>query len=255
MKIVRWMGMALVLIGIAGLPAAARADGEEAHDMMKRVLDAVPKVPFKARGKLTSDRGWDREVILMRANQEGMEKIYLEVTSPTDLKDTRFLLFDRLEGNDEQYMFVPAMKRSIQLNMETRKQEFLGSDFAVADLVRPEIEGFTYTMVGEETLDGRPCKLVQAVPKNPSEQMYSKTVTAIDPKDNLIVRTLMFDEKGIPLKTWTIDKYDKVDGNWTPSVQRMVNVRNSHWSKIELLDVQYNAQLPSEAFNRSYLTR
>ncbi|HVM96876.1 MAG TPA: outer membrane lipoprotein-sorting protein [Candidatus Acidoferrales bacterium] len=256
MKFGKQVGIGLFLLGLVTLPSGrVAAESNEGHDLMKRVLDAAPKAPFKAHGKITSDRGWDREVTLIRANQEGMEKIYLEVTSPTDLKDTRFLLLDRLEGADEQYMFVPQLKRSIQLNMETRKQDFLGTDFAVADLVRPELEAFNYTVVGEETLDGRPCKLVQAVPKNPAEQMYSKTVTAIDPKDNVIIRTLMFDDKGAPLKTWTIDKYDKVDGNLTPVVQRMVNVRNGHWSKIEMVDMQYNAQLPAEVFNKSYLIR
>jgi hypothetical protein len=249
------MCVGIALAALAALPLRARADGDEAHDLMKTVLDALPKAAFTAKLKLTSDRGWLRELNIVRANQDGMEKVYMEVTSPNDLKDTRFLLLDRVAGRDEQFMYVPAMKRSIQLNMETRKQEFLGSDFAVADLVRPELEAFTYTMVGEETLDGRACKLVQGVPKNPADEMYSKSVTAIDPKDNVILRTLVFDANSHPLKTWTIDKLEKIDGNWTPIVQRMVNVQNGHWSKIDLLEVKYNAELPSDAFNKSYLIR
>lgn len=247
----------LFLLGLAtalwayGVPVRA----DEARELMQKVLDGVPKAPFSAKIKLTSDRGWERSVTILRAHQEEMEKIYLEVTAPNDMKDTRFLLFDRLNGKDEQWMYVPAMKRSVQLNNQTRKQEFLGSDFAVADLVRPELDAYTYQLGGEETIDGRACRLIESTPKNPADEIYSKSVIAVDPKDLLIVRTVLFDAKSQPVKTWTIDRYEKKDDQWTPVEQRMVNVQSNRWSKIELLDVKYNAQLPSDAFNKSYLTR
>lgn len=246
-----WLALGLAL----AIPQASTARADEARDLVQKTLDAVPGVPFSAKIKMTSDRGFEREITIYRAKQEDIEKIYLEVTAPSDLKDTRFLLFDRLNGKDEQWMYVPAMKRSVQLNNQTRKQDFLGSDFAVADLVRPELDAYNYKLVGEETFDGRACKLIESTPKDASEELYSKSTIAIDPKDNLIVRTLFFDTTGRPVKTWTIDTYEKKDGNWTPVVQRMVNVQNGHWSRIELLDVKYKAELPSDAFNKSYLIR
>jgi outer membrane lipoprotein-sorting protein len=247
----------MLLLGLTGavLAHVPASYADEARDLMQKVLEGVPKVPFSAKIKLTSDRGWERSVTILRAHQEDMEKIYLEVSAPNDMKDTRFLLFDRLNGKDEQWMYVPAMKRSVQLNNQTRKQEFLGSDFAVADLVRPELDAYAYKLVGEETLEGRVCQLVESLPKNAADEIYSKSIIAVDPKDLLIVRTLLFGSDNRPLKSWTIDKYEKKDGYWTPLDQRMVNLQNNRWSRIELLDVKYNAELPSDAFNKSYLTR
>lgn len=230
----------------------ARAD-DAARDLVKRVLDSTPKTPFTAKAKLTSDRGWVRELELNHKHVNDVDAAYMEVTAPMDLKDTRFLLLDHVVGRDEQFIYVPAMKRTIQVSTETRKQPFLGSDFYVYDMVRPEFDAYTYNSAGEETVLGHQCKLVESVPKNPADDLYSKTILAIDPTDLLVLRTQFFDQQGKPLKVWTIEKIEKIDGNWTPLVQKMVNLQDHHWSQLELLDVKYNAQLPDEMFNRSYL--
>jgi hypothetical protein len=232
-----------------------RADADDARDLVKRVLEAVPKVAFTAQVQLSSDRGWVRELSLSRAFVNGADMSYLEVTAPLDLKDTRFLLIDRANGRDEQFMYVPAVKRAMQISDATRKQPFLGSDFNVSDMVRPELDAFTYRFVGGENVAGRATRLVEALPKNPEQELYSKTIAAIDPADLLVMRVQFFDDGGALLKLWTLEKFEKVDGNWTPLVQKMEHVQDKHESRLTLTGVQYNASLPEDIFNRTFLTR
>jgi hypothetical protein len=242
----------LMLVAVA-MPG--RAD-ESALDLMKRVQDAAPKVPLFAKGKITSDRGLTRELELSHKPLKGdVDASYMEVTAPMDLKDTRFLFFDHKTGRDEQFIYVPAAKRAIQVGGQTRKQSFLGSEFWVGDFAQPELDAFTYSFVGEENVGGRQCKLVQAVPKDPEDALYSKSIAAVDPKDLVVVRTQLFDDKGKLLKVWTIEKLEKIDGNWTPMQQKMEDVQEHHWSEFDLSDIKYNAQLEDDVFNKSYLTR
>jgi outer membrane lipoprotein-sorting protein len=245
------------LVICAALLLAARiagADDGDARDLMKRVLDAVPTAAFTATAKLTSDRGWVRELTLSHKHLNDLDAAYMEVTSPMDLKDTRFLLLDRTVGRDEQFIYIPSIKRTIQVSTETRKQPFLGSDFYVYDMVRPEFDAYTYSFVGDEDVAGHHCKLVQSVPKNPAEALYSKSVMAIDPADLSAWRTQFFDQQGKLFKVWTLEKVEKIDGNSTPLVQKMANLQDKHESRLELLEVKYNAQLPDEMFQRSYLS-
>jgi outer membrane lipoprotein-sorting protein len=235
--------------------ASQAADDAAARDLMKRALDAAPKTAFSATAKLTSDRGWVRELTMSHKHLNDLDATYLEVTSPMDLKDTRFLLLDRPVGRDEQFIYIPNLKRTIQVSTETRKQPFLGSDFYVYDMVRPEFDAYTYSIVGEEDVAGHHCKLVQSVPKNPAEDLYSKSIAAVDPTDATVWRTQMFDQSGKLFKVWTLEKAEKIDGNWTPMVQKMVNVQDKHESQLQLLEVKYNADLPDEMFQRSYLSR
>jgi len=241
-------------VGVLGGGRAVAAD-DDARTLVQRVLDAVPKVALTAQAQLTSDRGWVRELALSRAFVGDADASYLEVTAPMDLKDTRFLLFDRAAGRDEQFMYVPQVKRAMQISDETRKQPFLGSDFYVSDMVRPELDAFDYRFVGDEKIGDRATRLVEAVPKKPEGALYSKTISAIDPAELLVMRVQFFDPKGALQKVWTLEKVEKMDGHWTPLVQRMENVQEKHESRISLTEVKYNADMSKDVFNRSYLTR
>jgi len=237
------------------LPMPSWGQDASALDLIKRVREAAPKGPFTARGTLSSDRGWTREFELSHKWTDGVSATYLEVTGPMDLKGTRFLVLDRDTGRDEQHIYVPATKRSIQVGGQARREPFLGSEFYVGDLVQPNLDTFDYSFAGEEEIAGRKCKLVETVPKNLEGELYSKSILAVDPTDLLIMKVRFFDDEGKLQKIFTLEKVEKIDGFWTPVKQQMVNVQENHWSRFDLSEVNYNVTLPDEIFDRSYLRR
>jgi outer membrane lipoprotein-sorting protein len=236
--------------------AVVRADDDAGRALLKQVIDAVPKVPLIAKMDLKSKNGLEREMTLERKPTQDGDATYLEVTAPDNLKDTRFLFFERGPAGTSQYMYVPFMKRTIQIRDEARKQPFLGSEFYVSDLILPDLDAFKYTVVGHETVNGRACTLVQSEPKSPEpDDMYSRLVLAIDPKDSLILRTQFYDPKGKLLKVWTIDKVEKIDGYWTPVQQTVKNVQEDTESELTLTSVKYNADVPDSVFSKPHLER
>src|SRR5262249_20394160 len=149
---------------------------------------------------------------------------YLEVKEPSDVAGIRFLFLENSTTGPEQYIRIPAGRTPVKVEGEIRKRPFLDSSFYVADLVEPKLDAYNYTFVGEEELLGRKTKLIEVTPKNPSEEIYGKTIVAVDPVDKLILKRQFFDHKGTLIKVWTIDKVEKVDGIWTIRDQRMQNV-------------------------------
>jgi hypothetical protein len=233
----------------------AIAAGDEARDLVRRVLDAVPKASFVATLNLSS-KDFDTRVLRMhRKYVGGAHGSYLEVISPENLQGIRFLFLEHPGGENEQYIKVAASRRSVRVSDEIRRQPFLGSAFYVSDLVMPDLNDYTYRFVGEQTLLGRPCKLVEMVPKRPSEEIYGKTVLALDPKDLLILRRQFFDRKGDLFKVWTIDKVEKIDGNWTLREQEMANVKDNTRSLLEVAEIEYGVDLPDLMFTPKYLLR
>ena len=246
-----------VALSVAVLWATtARADDDAGRALLKQVIDAVPKVPFIAKMILKSQNGLVREMTLERKPTKEGDATYLEVTAPDNLKDTRFLFFERGPAGTSQYMYVPFMKRTIQIRDEARKQPFLGSEFYVSDLILPDLDAFKYAVVGQETVGGRACTLVQSEPKTPGpDEMYSRLVLAIDPKDSLILRTQFYDPKGNLMKVWTIDKFEQVDSYWTPMQQTVANVPENTQSVLTLTEVKYNANVPDLVFTKPHLER
>jgi hypothetical protein len=248
--------MVLVAVALAAGVAGARAEGDDAaRDLLRRVLEAAPSVPFVAKMTLSLDGGITRELELRHKRIGDARASYLEVTAPLNLKDTRFLFFERTAGADEQFIYIPAMKRTTQVSEDARKQPFLGSEYYVSDLVTPDLDAFAYTLAGEETVGGRACTLVASVPKNPAGELYGKIVFAIDPKDLLVVRADFFDLKSKPLKRWTADVIEKIDGIWTPREQRMANLQEKAESRLAITEIRYNAAVSDDVFKRAYLAR
>jgi negative regulator of sigma E activity len=248
-----WGVLAVGVLLAFGVPSATAEDGE-ARGMVKRVMDALPKVPFVAKLKLTTDQG-GREIRLSHKLVQGARASYLEVVAPESLQGMRFLFLERVGGLAEQYIKIAGARNAVRVADQIRKQPFLESAFYVSDLVEPPLDVFTYRFTGEEQLLGRNCKLIEAVPKNPEEGVYGRTVVAVDPSDLLVLRRQFFDGKGNLLKVWTIEKVEKIDGIWTLTQQRMENVQDHATSRLEVAEIKYNVELPDTMFAPTYLLR
>jgi hypothetical protein len=224
-------------------------------ELLTEAIETIPEVSFRAELKLSS-HGLTRELDLMqRKIGEKTYAMYLEVTGPHNVKDTRFLFKERLGGRDEQFVYLPALRRAVQIGEHTREQPFLGSEFYVSDLVAPDPEAFELKFVGAGEFLGRKCKLVEAVPKNPDEWSYSRAVYAVDPVDRLILRADFYDKSGKLLKIWTAERLGRVGEFWTPYLQRMKNVQENVTSEVEVVKIEYDIELPEKIFSREHLAR
>lgn len=244
------IGLSLVLAA-TGTP---RAEDAEAKALTKKVLDALPKVPFEAKLKLTSP-GSSRDLTLSHKLVGGARASYLEVTAPADLEGIRFLFLEHIDKPSEQYIKVTASRRAVLVADEVRKQPFLGSAFYVSDLIDPPLDAYSYKFAGEETVLDRKCKLVESTPLKPADALYSKTINCFDPTDMLALKREFFDSKGRLLKVWEVKKVEKHDGHWTIMDQVMTNVQEQTASRLETQSVDFNVVLPDSMFTPSYLLK
>jgi hypothetical protein len=248
--------VAAVAVAEAPPPAAAPPTDADAHTLVKRVLDAAPDVPYVSRMELTTPGGLVREFTMSGKDMSnGIEARYLEVTGPMNLKDSRFLFYDHGARRDDQFMYLPFMKRVVRLTEKTRREPFLGSTFYVDDMIDRELDDFTYRFVGEDTVHQRACKLVEATPKDPAAEAYSRAIFAIDPVDLVVMRAQLFDHDGKLQKIQTTETIEKIDGYWTPRLQTMENVQDSEKSQLTTLETTYNAPIGDDIFREAYLGR
>jgi outer membrane lipoprotein-sorting protein len=248
----RIAALAAVLLSIG---VQARADDEAARQLVRKVLDALPKEPFVARIKVTVADEPARTLGVSQKIIAGSRASYLEVVGPDELAGIRFLFLQPTDGPAEQYIKVPASRVAVQVSDEIRTQPFLGSTFYVSDLVEPPLGYFSYAFAGEEELLGRKCKLVEVKPKKPGEEIYGRTVLALDPNDLLILRRQFYDRDDKLVKVWTIEKVDKVDGHWTMLEQKMENLKDKAVSELDVENIKYGAELDDKMFTPKYLLR
>jgi hypothetical protein len=246
----------LSMLTVLVMVTTATADDPDAKALVVALRDSAPTVPVTAKATLTSGGGWVRKIDMSHKGVGEERATLLEVTAPADVAGSRYLLLERTEGSDRQFMYLPALtRRVIEVSDEARREPFLGSDFYVADLIAPDVHAFTYAFLGEEDVAGHRCRLVEATVKPDAAAPYPKTVFAIEPTALVIWRGRAFDGAGKLFKEWTLEKLEVIDGHKTPLAMRMRNVQAETESTLTLADVRYGADLSDGLFTKQRLSR
>jgi hypothetical protein len=261
-KNVTMLGVALSAITglLAGSTPAGWAQTEATSDpaaagLVKKAVEALPKVPFQAKLVLTNDKGDKRDVELRHKVVGGARASFLEVVAPEELKGIRFLFLERPTGAPDQYVKIATARSPVRVTDQIRKQPFLDSTFYVSDLVEPNLELFNYRFLPDTGIGGHSVKQVEAVPKYPEGEIYGKTLIAIDPTDLVILRREFYDKNGKLLKVWTVDVVEKVEGVNTIRDQRMKNVQENKESRLQTPEIKYNVELSDAMFAPDHLKK
>lgn len=256
MRALRGVGVSLIAVGgLLGVACGARADDTAARDLVQRTLAALPRTSFVAHVTLSGDARDDRKLLVDHKLIDGARSTYLEVQAPEHLVGMRFLFQERDGQPPVQYMRYIATRIPVLISSKMRAERFLGSSFYLADLAEPDLNAFTYTFAGDDTVAGRACKLVESVPKDAKGELYGKVIHAIDPKDLIVLRRRFFDPKGTAVKEWTATKVEKVSGYWTVRDQRMKDLIQANESRMEMTEISYGAEVPDSVFTKDYLAR
>lgn len=254
MKTIARMVAIVFTAGWLALSGSARAEDGAARELVKAMLDQA-KVSFSARMKLTSPGGLVRELEVRHFQDGETSATYMEIVTPFNMKDTRFLSWDRENGKDEHYMFVPMLRRSVQVPSWTLNQPFLGSNFYMTDIAFPDMAEFKYVLAGDGTANGQPCHNVDATPDGLEDYPYSKIVYCIDPRTFLSLHTEFFDLDGQLMKVWEPQKIENIENVWTPLSQTMRDVQKSTESRLEVLEIHQHQEFAPEIFSKAHLDR
>lgn len=248
--------LSALLMAAAVTIATAADDDPAARELVIKVRDSAPTVAVTGEATLTSGGNWVRTIKVSSKGVGEERATLLDVTGPADVAGSRYLLLERTEGADRQFMYLPALtRRVIEVTDEARREPFLGSDFYVSDLIAPDVNSFTYAFVGDEEIEGHACRLVETKVKEGAAAPYPKVVIAIDPETLVVWRAQSFDAKGELFKVWTLEKLEVIDGHNTPVAQRMRNVQAGSESTLVLRKVRYGVDLPDSTFTKDRLAR
>jgi len=183
------------------------------------------------------------------------EKSLIAFESPRDIRGTALLTYSHPDRENEQWLYLPALRRTKRISATGRSSPFMGSEFAYEDLVRTSIDEYEYRYVDEEDLDGIPTWVIERFPRYEGTG-YSRERLWIDQAEYRILRTDYWDLRGRELKTLTVQGYQEyLDGIWRADEMRMLNVRTGESTVLLWHDYRFHTGLTEDDFNRSVLGR
>jgi outer membrane lipoprotein-sorting protein len=225
-----------ILLAMGALLAAlaAPAWAQSAAEIMdkERALHRVKDEEERQLLKLVSKSGAVKERRLTRWTLTGagdLDKILVRFQSPRDVENTALLTWEAKDGDDDQWLYLPSVKRPKRIAASGKKNRFMGTDYAYEDL-RPESTAVnTYTLVGTEAVDGAECFVLEAKPRTErllADSGYSRRKLWIRKDTYATLKREYYDKQG---------KLEKVE-----TLRKHVNVKGSAWraNEIEMRDVQ-----------------
>ncbi len=175
--------------------------------------------------------------------------------SPRDVKGTAFLSFTHALEPDEQWLYLPALKRVKRISSSNKSGPFMGSEYAYEDLTSFEVPKFKYKYLREEQLDGKDCFVVEFYPQY-EHSGYTRENVWIEKERYIPLKVDYYDRKDALLKTLRYTSYRQyLDQYWRADDMLMENHQNGKSTLLKWHDYQFRNGLSDRDFDRNTLKR
>lgn len=183
------------------------------------------------------------------------DKTLVVFNDPPDVKGTALLTYTHRKGSDDQWLYLPALKRVKRISSGNRSGPFVGSEFSYEDLLSEELAKYTYRYVREERFAGNDCHVVERQPVY-GNSGYTKQVLWLDKAEFRLWKIDYYDRKQSRLKTLTYSGYQQYLGRfWRASSFSMVNHQNGKSTEILFHRWAFRTGLTDRDFDQSSLRR
>lgn len=176
--------------------------------------------------------------------------------NPRDVKGTAFLTFTHKVGDDDQWLYLPALKRVKRISSRNKSGSFMGSEFSYEDISSQEVEKYTYKWIKDEVFDGRECFVFERYPIDRKNSGYTRQIVWMDKAEYRVQKVDYFDRKNAHLKTLTAKGYRQyLDKYWRSDEMLMVNHQNNKSTRLIWSDYRFQTGLTDKDFNKNSLKR
>ncbi|HEX9803693.1 MAG TPA: outer membrane lipoprotein-sorting protein [Gammaproteobacteria bacterium] len=221
-----------------------RDDGDNRVSDMKMVLiDKNGDTRVRTIRSFEKDKGEDKQRIMF-------------FLSPADVKDTAFLTYDydAYEKDDDQWLFLPALRKTKRIASSDKSGSFMGSDFNYSDMTRKNLDAYDFKILKEDEVRGARVWLIEALPKSREEieeSGYTKSIAFVRQDNFVVVRAVHWVNEGNKLKYLDVGRLEQIDGVWTVLEMSMTTKKGNttlHKTELSFDNVQYNQELSEQMF-------
>ena len=216
--------------------------------------DTTADMLMVLRNKKGQESRRELEIRTLEVDGDGDKSLTI-FHSPRDVRGTALLTYSHGVKADDQWLYLPALRRVKRIASNNKSGPFMGSEFAYEDLSSQEIEKYTYKYIKDEKVGGIDCFLIERYPVD-KDSGYTKQQAWLD-KDEYRARKIdYYDRKGQLLKTLTPTKYGKFLGKfWRAHKMNMVNHQTGKSTDLVWSKFKFKTGLKADDFTRTRLTQ
>lgn len=253
------MKKAIILSMLISAPFLLHAQ-DNAAEIMEKSRDAMKVESFEAVASLNivDSKGRVRErtnITASKSYDDGTEKRLIKFLSPADVEGTAMLIHDYDEGQDDMWIYLPALKRTRRIVSSEKGKSFMGSEFTNADMSSPPADDFHHSII-EESAESYIIESSPVSRDKEDEYGFVRKISTIS-KDNYTVSKMDFYNSYDELFKTILIKDIKELGNGSFIISHMTaeNFSNGRSSEIVMEEIRSGTDIRDELFNVSSLGR
>jgi outer membrane lipoprotein-sorting protein len=238
-----------------------------ARDIMERNFLAAKVTSLRAESAmvLINDKGQQRErksVNVVKLQPNGIDsKFLVRFSFPNDIKGTGFLQIEHSDGEDDQWIYLPALKKSRRLVANNKKDSFVGSDFSYGDISLPKVDAWRHSLLRSEKIGVQDCYVVESIPATDTVKAnsgYSKKLTWVSQESFLESKVEYYDLSGRLLKTQITGDHELLEPErqrWFSLSREMTNHQSGHRTVLKFGKLEPGANVSDDLFTTRYIER
>ena len=194
-------------------------------------------------------------VMFVREFQDEGDKTLITFKFPRDIKGTGLLTYEHLDKADDQWLYLPALKRVKRIASANKNGSFVGSEFSYEDISSSKPQKYTYRYLREDLNNEIPVWVIERYPKDPKSG-YTKIITWVDQSNYQTVKQEYFDQRGVLFKVEQDSRHTKELGKfWRPKKITMDNVKTKKKTILEFHEWFFQQGLAEAVFTKRALER
>lgn len=174
---------------------------------------------------------------------------------PADVKGTAFLSYTHALKPDDQWLYLPALKRVKRISSANKSGPFVGSEFAYEDLTSQEVARYRYKYLKDDNVEGRKAFVVERIPAY-EHSGYTRQLAWVDAERYIPLKLEFYDRKESLLKTLTFHGYQQYLGQyWRADEMRMVNHQTGKSTVLLWKQYKFRTPMTDRDFDQNSLKR
>ena len=259
------MALCATLLDFSNAGTPARADdsspealglqiAEEARARAEGFGNFTARQTMVLRNKQGQESRRQLRFKVLEVQDDGDKSIFV-FDEPRDVKGTALLIHAHRQGDDEQWLYLPALKRVKRISSANRSGSFMGSEFAYEDLSTQEVEKYTHRYLRDEPCGDLTCTVSERVPVGKGSG-YSRQLVWHDREELRVWKVEYYDRKNAHLKTLALSSYERyLDRYWQAGEMAMVNHLTGKSTDLSWSDFEFGTDLDDRDFTRTGLKR
>jgi len=152
--------------------------------------------------------------------------------SPADVKNTAFLTYNysNSKKDDEQWLYLPALKKVKRIPSSDKSSSFMGSDFSYFDMTKTSLDDYDFKFIKETKVRGHAAWMIESTPRSKKvlkESGYSKSIGIVRKDNYVVVRSIGF-MRGGKKKYMDITKLHQQGKIWVVDETSMTTKKGKH---------------------------